>query len=76
MQDKIDVSGLIDSKPISGMQISVVVLCAVAIFLDGYDIQAMALAVPSLSREWGRPPADFGLALSAAQIGISLAVRP
>ena len=53
MQGKIDVSELIDSKPVSGMQIGVVVLCGIAIFLDGYDIQAMALAVPSLSREWG-----------------------
>ena len=68
----IDVGRLIDERPMSAMQITVVVLCAVAIFLDGYDLQAMSLAVPSLARQWGRPPEDFGLALAAAQIGLSL----
>jgi len=67
-----DVGRLLDEQPMSPLQISVVVLCGLTIFLDGYDIQVMALAVPSLSREWGRPPSDFGWALSAAMIGLSV----
>ncbi len=56
----------------SGMQIGIAVLCAVAIFLDGYDLQAMALAVPSVARDWGRSPEDFGWALAGAQIGLAI----
>ena len=69
---KVDIGGLIDRRPMSPLQIGVAVLCGLAIFLDGYDIQVMALAVPSLSHEWGRPPSDFGLALSAVLLGITL----
>lgn len=72
MSARIDVGRLIDERPMSGMQVVVAVLCAVAIFLDGYDLQAMSLAVPSLAREWGRPPEDFGLALAGAQIGLAI----
>ena len=67
-----DVGRLIDQRPMSPLQIGVAVLCGLAIFLDGYDIQVMALAVPSLSHEWGRPPSDFGLALSAVLIGLTI----
>ena len=67
-----DAARLIDERPMSGLQVTVAVLCALAMFLDGYDIQVMALSVPSLAHEWARPPSDFGLALSAAPIGIAL----
>ena len=67
-----DLGVLIDSRPMMPVQIWTVFLCALALFLDGYDIQVMALAVPSLAREWGRPPSDFGLALSGVVIGLSL----
>jgi AAHS family 4-hydroxybenzoate transporter-like MFS transporter len=62
---------VIDHRPMSGTQIMVAVLCAAALFVDGYDIQVMALAVPSLARSWDIPEADFGLALSAVVIGIT-----
>lgn len=63
---------LIDRRPMSRPQIMVAALCAGALFVDGYDIQVMALAVPSLASEWSLPPSSFGLALSAVTIGISL----
>ncbi len=72
MTAKIDVGRLIDERPMSGLQIGVAVLCGLAMFLDGYDIQVMALAVPSLARDWSRPASDFGWALSAAMIGMSI----
>ncbi|MGH8258932.1 MAG: MFS transporter, partial [Steroidobacteraceae bacterium] len=62
----------LDSLPMSRVQVWVAVLCALALFVDGYDIQVMALAVPSLARGWSLPPSSFGLALSAVVIGISL----
>ncbi|MGH8217787.1 MAG: MFS transporter, partial [Steroidobacteraceae bacterium] len=63
---------LIDSLPMSPAQVWVALLCALTLFIDGYDIQVMALAVPSLARNWSLPPSNFGLALSAVVIGISI----
>ena len=56
----------------SRVQVLVVSLCAAALFVDGYDIQVMALAAPSLAKAWSLPPSSFGLALSAVLIGISI----
>lgn len=72
VEPRVDLHELLDSRPMSGPQIFTAVLCAAALFVDGYDIQVMALAVPSLSREWSLPPSSFGLALSAVVIGMAL----
>ena len=70
--DGLDLAGIIDRRPMSRAQMLVVALCAAALFVDGYDIQVMALAVPSLAKAWSLPPSSFGLALSAVVIGISI----
>ena len=43
--------------PLSALQIRVFLLCALIVLLDGYDLQAMALAVPTLARQWQLVPA-------------------
>jgi AAHS family 4-hydroxybenzoate transporter-like MFS transporter len=70
-EGKTPLAELIDRRPMSAAQIAVTALCAGALFVDGYDIQVMALAVPALAREWSLPPSSFGLALSGVVIGIS-----
>ena len=67
----VELGELIDRRPMSVAQVMVVVLCAAMLFVDGYDIQVMALAVPSLAAGWSVPPSSFGLALTAVVIGIS-----
>ncbi len=67
----LDIDHLIDERPMSGTQLLVAVLCAVAIFVDGYGMQVMAMTVPSLAQEWQLPPSRFGLALAASVIGLS-----
>ena len=67
----IDLAELIDRSPISRTQVAVAVLCAAALFVDGYDIQVMALTVPTLSRAWSLPASSFGFALSAVVVGIT-----
>ncbi len=67
----IDVGELIDRRPMSQTQRWVVALCAAVLFVDGYDIQVMALAVPALAKQWQLPPSAFGLALSAVGIGLA-----
>jgi AAHS family 4-hydroxybenzoate transporter-like MFS transporter len=66
----VELGELIDRRSMSAVRILVVALCAAALFVDGYDIQVMALAVPSLSAAWNLPPSDFGQALSAVVIGL------
>ncbi len=67
----VDLAELIDRRPMSPTQMWVAALCAATLFVDGYDIQVMALAVPSLAAAWSLPPSSFGLALSAVVIGIT-----
>jgi AAHS family 4-hydroxybenzoate transporter-like MFS transporter len=68
----LDLARVIDRGPMTPLQMLVAALCATALFVDGYDIQVMALTVPSLARSWSLPPSSFGVALSAVVIGISL----
>ncbi len=68
---RIDLAELIDRRPMSSTQMWVAALCAATLFVDGYDIQVMALAVPSLAQAWSLSPSSFGLALSAVVIGIT-----
>ncbi|HTY49113.1 MAG TPA: MFS transporter [Steroidobacteraceae bacterium] len=46
--------------------------CALIILLDGYDLQAMALAVPTLAAHWHLPASAFAPALSASLVGLGL----
>jgi AAHS family 4-hydroxybenzoate transporter-like MFS transporter len=48
------------------------VLCALVMFIDGYDLNAMPLVVPHLVQELGARPEQFSWALSAVLIGLGL----
>lgn len=67
-----EIDELFDGRPLSGLQISVIVLCALAILFDGYDVQLMALTVPVLSSAWGLPPVSFTPALSTSILGMGI----
>lgn len=45
-------------------------LSAMVLFVDGYDLAALPLALPHIVQELGIPPADFGFALSAVLVGL------
>ncbi len=66
----VQIADLIDDSVLSPARLSIVVLCACVVLLDGYDIQTMALAVPSLGEAWGLPAAAFTLPLSASVFGM------
>jgi len=63
---------IIDNSALSPLQIRVIVLCALVAFVDGYDLQTLALAVPTLSDLWHLAPATFKFAQSASLLGIAL----
>jgi AAHS family 4-hydroxybenzoate transporter-like MFS transporter len=45
------------------------ILCGIMITLDGYDIQTLALTVPTLMGEWSLPRSEFTFALTASLVG-------
>ncbi|HEY4338353.1 MAG TPA: MFS transporter [Steroidobacteraceae bacterium] len=60
------------AAPLSTLQIRIFLLCALIVLLDGYDLQAMGLAVPALGRQWHLPPSAFTLAQTASLVGLGL----
>ena len=48
------------------------VLLAGVFVMDGYDLNAMPLAVPHLEGALGLPPANFGIVFSAVLIGMGV----
>ncbi|HEV2701739.1 MAG TPA: MFS transporter [Steroidobacteraceae bacterium] len=68
----VEIDDLLDSSPLSGLQKYVLVLCALAVLFDGYDLQDLALIVPALTKAWHVTPASLSLALSASLLGMGL----
>ncbi|MBN1567094.1 MAG: aromatic acid/H+ symport family MFS transporter [Acidobacteria bacterium] len=68
----IEISQLIDERKLSSLQITVIILSALVVWLDGYHIQSMALIVPTLSAQWSIKSADFSLVLTSALLGIAI----
>jgi AAHS family 4-hydroxybenzoate transporter-like MFS transporter len=60
----------LENQRIGGLQIRVAVLCLLVQTCDGYDLNSVAWAVPSLIREWHLPPAMFTTAFLWSSIGI------
>lgn len=66
------VQQLIDSAPIGPLHVRIVVLCALVLMLDGYDLAAMGFALPAITKDLGIAPAEFGPALSASFVGVAV----
>jgi AAHS family 4-hydroxybenzoate transporter-like MFS transporter len=54
------------------VQIGIVVLCALAAVLDGYDLQVIGLAAPAIAHALRIPIATMGSVFSAALAGLAL----
>src|SRR5437868_2519278 len=53
-----------------GLQLRVAMLCGLIQALDGYDLSAIGLAVPSLTKAWSLPPSAFTQAFALSSVGI------
>lgn len=60
----------LENQRIGALQIGVLVLCTLVQVCDGYDINSVAWAVPSLIHEWGLPPPAFTEAFLWSSVGI------
>jgi AAHS family 4-hydroxybenzoate transporter-like MFS transporter len=61
---------LLENQKIGALQIRVALLCTLIQICDGYDINSIAWAVPSLKDIWHLPPPMFTTAFLWSSIGI------
>lgn len=64
--------GHIDDRPIGRLQYTVLALCGLVMFLDGFDTQAISYMAPSIAREWGLSPSAMGPVFSSALVGLMI----
>lgn len=62
----------IESSPLRTCQILVIAFCVAANLLDGFDILALTLISPTLSREWHLAPQTLGILFSAGPLGTAV----
>jgi MFS transporter, AAHS family, 4-hydroxybenzoate transporter len=67
-----NVSDLIDTRPLSALQIRVVVLCTLVALLDGLDLQSIGLAAPGIAADLHIPQPWLSAVFSAALAGLAL----
>src|SRR5271168_4836983 len=60
----------LENQRIGGLQIRVAALCTLIQICDGYDINSVAWAVPSLTHVWSMPGPAFTTAFLWSSIGI------
>jgi AAHS family 4-hydroxybenzoate transporter-like MFS transporter len=62
----------LENQRIGGLQIRVAALCTLVQICDGYDINSIAWAVPSLIHTWHLPPPAFTTVFLWSSIGIMI----
>ena len=67
---QINVSQRVDDSELGKFQWSVIVLCALCLIMDGFDVQAMGYVAPVLIREWKVPSSALGPVFSAGLFGV------
>ncbi|MEI9851320.1 MAG: MFS transporter [Sphingomonas sp.] len=67
-----DIEGAIDAIALTRTQWAVFLLCALMMFVDGFDLQVLSLTVPFMARDWGVAPQAFSLAFSAGPVAMGI----
>lgn len=60
----------LENQRIGGLQVRVAILCLLVQTCDGYDLNSVAWAVPSLIHQWHLSPSAFTVAFLWSSIGI------
>src|SRR5215469_17220923 len=68
----LDIAELIDQQRISSFHVRVLLLCASAMFVDGFDTQAIGYVAPALSTALALKPGALGLVFAAGGLGAIL----
>lgn len=72
VSSSLNVSRLIDERPISGLQIAVIALCGLINFFDGIDTQSIGVAAPFIAKSLDLTIPQLGPVFSAALLGAAL----
>ena len=68
----IDVSALIEERPISGFQWRTLLVCLAVLFMDGYDTQAIGYVAPALVQAWHLDRAALAPVFALGLVGMML----
>jgi AAHS family 4-hydroxybenzoate transporter-like MFS transporter len=68
----VDVAELIDQQSVGRFQIGVLLLCASAMLVDGFDTQTIGYVAPALSAALAVKPAALGMVFAAGGLGAIL----
>ena len=66
----VDVSALIDQRRIGGFQIFVAFLCALAVFMDGFDTQMVGYVLPAIARSLAIAPTALTGVVVSGLVGL------
>ena len=69
----VNVTDLVNDRPVSRYQYSVFFLCALAALMDGFDSVIIGITAPGIAASLGLDVKTFGPVFSAAQFGFMLA---
>jgi AAHS family 4-hydroxybenzoate transporter-like MFS transporter len=66
----VDVVELVDRSRLGRFQAGMLLLCAVGLVVDGFDVQAMGFVAPAIVEDWGIPKASLGPVFGAGLLGM------
>lgn len=68
----VTIADVIDNAKVGRLQVSLFVLLALCLILDGFDVQVVGYVAPAIFQEWGAPRSALGNVLAAGNFGILL----
>jgi len=68
----INVSDVLDNSKINKHHLWALVICALCMIVDGFDVQAMGYVAPTLIKEWGVAKEAFGVVFGAGLLGMAV----
>lgn len=70
MTAKIDLAAVLEHSRIGPLQVRVFALCMCCLVMDGFDVQAMGYAAPSVLKEWDVNSVQMATVFVAANFGV------
>ncbi len=68
----LDIREFIDQHPVSRYQLLVAVMCALLVFVDGFDAQAMGFVAPALTAALQIPRSVLGSVIASGLVGMMI----
>ena len=72
MQARVNVRECIDERPFGRYQLLITAMCALVVFLDGFDTQAIGYVAPAIIKDLGMNRAALSPVFSASLVGLML----